>query len=279
MQTRVWPRLLLVPLAAVALLAAACGGDDSQAQRRTREATTTTQPAATPGQNEVVSQRLDLDCSRDVRTFRFDGKLAVQSPRTTAANTNDPSALFASLLNDVKYSGAYVAPDRSQLRFEITAKDSPIQGQVLEFVQVGPNSYVRLGQTGWQQQSGPGGNPIAALDPRELCRDMARDLPADAEGRRDTLNGAPAIRYEFDRAALTRPPAGSGGGFLRGIAGSQDLPENAKMTLWVAEKEKFPLKMVLTASGQQAGQPVAVNFEMTIADLNGTGISIEAPRL
>ena len=281
--------LMLVALAM--LVVGACGGDDSKAEKKTRDqeaavATTATNQGtsnagtpsgavATTPAPATSSRSLQLDCGKDLKAFRFNGRLAVKLPESGGAGAADPAALIASVLTDVKYSGAFLAPDRSQLKLE-TSKDSVLGGQAIEFVQIGGTSYTKLGNTAWQQSSGNGtsGGLLDSLDPREFCKSLEQNLKGDVPSRKEKVNGVDAIRYDYDRKTLEGL-----GGFLGGVSGNGDeLPENAKLNLWVSEKEKFPVKITFTGSGQQDGGPYSLDLELNVTDLNSSGVRVDAPR-
>ena len=295
MRTRIGALLSLV--LAVALLAlVACGGDDSKAERKTRdrgqEATATSQSlGSVSGATSASTDRssgatgaasgtapagpartLQLDCGRDFKAFRFNGRLSTQTPQGSSGA--DSLGVFGALLGELKFSGAFVAPDRSQIKLE-GGKDSPIGA--IEFVQIGNTAYTRFGSTAWQQTTGGGPADLTEnLDPREFCRQIQQSLTAEVPSRKEKVNGVDATRYEYDRTTLERL---GGGGFLGATSGgSGELPENAKLTLWVSEKEKFPVKMAVSASGQQRGERFAFDMELNVTDLNDSGIKIEPPR-
>ena len=56
-----------------------------------------------------------------------------------------------------------------------------------------------------------------------------------------------------------------------------ELPENAKLSVWVSEKDKFPIKMQVSASGKQNGEDFSLNMDLNVTDLNGN-VTIDAPR-
>lgn len=298
-----WYRVGALSLVAAAslMLLAACGGDDSTAQKKTREnaqgtavavatATATSSSgaaaasvssaatpvpgssssAATPVSTPVASGTVPLDCGQEIRSYRFDGKVALQEP--SSASANDPAALASALLQDVRFSGAYVSPDRVQIKLDLGGQSSPLAGQSLQFIQIGSTAYIKLGNLPWQKQEMTEENPIGNLNPIELCKQLQENLPvAQARTRKEQVNGVDAIRYDFDRKSLEKLP---------GLFGedSQDLPENLNLSLWVAEKEKFPVRMALSGSGQQAGGTTSINLEFNVTDLNASGIRIDAPQ-
>jgi len=306
-------RVRALPLALIAaamMLLVACGGDDSKAEKKTRDGTTaptaalgqasggtsggtsggsgSSSSAATAAPTSVAqaqatqapantSRALDLDCGKDLKAFRFDGRLALQAPGTGgAANSSDPTALVSSLLGDVKFSGAYVAPDRTSFKFE-GGKDSLLGGQAIEFIQIGTTSYTRFGATGWQSSTGTGGpmDFTENLDPRQLCTSLKGGLTGDAPSRKEKVNGVDAVRYDYDRKTLEKLSKDNPGPFGEFTGG--EIPENFKMNIWVSEKEKFPVKMLVSGSGTDQGQKYSLELEFNVTDLNGN-VKIDPPR-
>jgi hypothetical protein len=281
-------------VAAAALLLAACGGDDSKAETKSRDGASATVAAAasTPSTSSAAGvaavssaantsaaatsssstarNALVLECAEDVKSFRFDGKLSMQGG--AGGGADDPSSLVSSLLENVTFSGAYVGPDRTQMKLELAGADSPLAGQALEFVQIGPTSYMRLGNTPWQRQDSGGSSPVEDLNPQALCEQLNGALPAAAQSRKEKVNGIDAVRYDYDRSSLARLPG------LLDALDSSELPENVNLSLWVAEKERFPVKMSLAASGQHTGERYSVGLEFNVSDLNSSNVTIEAPR-
>jgi hypothetical protein len=290
-QERIMPtraRLLSLMLAVATLILVACGGDDSKAEEKTRDSQTATPAAAAAATSAPTSstsgsarasgtpstgssQTLQLNCD-DVRAFRFNGKLSLDAPHS-GSGSGDINSLIASLLRDVAVSGAYVAPDRTQFKAEGGA-NSPIG--TIEVIQIGNTVYTQLGSTGWQQSTGEG-NPldfVQDFEPRQLCSGLGQRLPADVPTRKERVNGVDATRYEYDRAALER----LNDDLLDELDPEDDpIPDNVKLTIWVADKEKFPVKIALTGTGEQDGQPAGLNLELNVTDLNGN-VQIEAPR-
>ena len=275
--------LPLAALAAAVVVLAACGGDDSKAERKTRDeqpdstaaapiaaVATGTAAAAAGG---AATRTLDLNCGDQIKSFRFDGKLALQRPGAGSAASDDVTGLISGLLEDVKFNGAFAAPDRTQMKIDLGGKDSLFGGEGIEFVQIGTTSYIKLGANAWQKQDNAGDGALEDLDPRSFCAQARDSLPRTVQGRKDKVNGVDATRYEYDRKDLE-----GAAGFFGDLVGGGELPENAKLTMWVAEKEKFPVKMTVAASGRESGQPFSINLEFNVSDLNSSSVRVEAPR-
>ena len=91
----------------------------------------------------------------------------------------------------------------------------------------------------------------------------------------EKLDGQNVQKYEFDRDALARFQdlfGGLGGG------GSAEIPADAKLDVWVAEKEHLPLKMTLQGSDTSDQGSYSIDLEFNITDLNGNDINIQPPQ-
>jgi hypothetical protein len=285
--------LPLLLIAAATMLLVACGGDDATAEKKSSEATAaptaalgqagaTTGTSAAPGAAQTqttpapanASRSLEVDCGDQLKAFRFTARLAMKSPDSGSNNTG--STVFASpLFGDLKLSGAFVAPDRTSLKLE-GGQDSLLGGQAIEFIQIGDTSYTKIGNTGWQSASGAGNalDLTEGLDPRQLCKSVEDSLRADVPSRKEKVNGVDAIRYDYDRKALEKLSEDSS--FFGDLTGGE-LPENFKMNIWVSEKEKFPVRMVVSASGTAEGQKYSMEMEFNVTDLNGN-VKIDPPK-
>lgn len=281
MRTRV--RLLPLALMAVALLAfAACGGNDSNANQQTADSTTAsgqsggTQSGSAGSSSTAATRTIELNCDQDLKSFRFDGELSLKSPQTGSNGSGGISSVVGSLLQNVKFTGAFAAPDRTQFKLD-GGGNSPLG--TIELIQIGNTSYIKLGSAPWQQSQGDSSASgiVGQVDPRELCQQFEQGLTGPAPARSEKVNGIDATRFDYDRAALQKL-GNSAGGLLGSIVGPNgELPENAKMSVWVSDKDKFPVKMQVTASGKQNGEDLSLNMDLNVTDLNGN-VTINAPR-
>lgn len=270
-------RRLALALAASAVLLAACGGDKkkdeskavnsvataaSSATEAARQAAATATPAAraataTASAAAPAEPVIAADCLKNVKSYRYEGKIQLKLPAGATAG-----ALPGLELNDISFSGAFVEPDRNQFKVDLGFTS-------FETVQIGNDTWTRLGGAGWQK-SNEGG---VSFSPDQFCRANLTELnKANVKPTKDKVNGVDALKYEFDKNAIVRVNNIFGNG-----SALPDLPDNTRMTLWVSEKERWPLKMTLT--GDRAGSdPYNIKFEFNLTDLNKGGITIEAPK-
>jgi hypothetical protein len=268
---------------AVALLAfAACGDDDSNADQQTADSTTTsgqtggTQSGSGGSSSGAATRAIELNCDQDLKSFRFAGELALKAPQSGSTGSGGISSVVGSLLQNVKFTGAFAAPDRTQFKLD-GGGSSPLG--TIELIQIGNTSYIKLGSAPWQQSQGDSGASgiVDQVDPRELCRQIEQNLTSAVPARNEKVNGIDATRFDYDRAALGKL-GDSAGGILGSIVGPNgELPENAKLSVWVSEKDKFPVKMQVSASGKQNGEDTSLNLDLNVTDLNGN-VTIDAPR-
>ncbi|MGD9892902.1 MAG: hypothetical protein AB7R89_21160 [Dehalococcoidia bacterium] len=281
MRTRV--RLLSLALMAVALLAfAACGDDDSNADQQSAEATAAsgqtggTQSGGSGSSSSTTTRAIELNCDQDLKSFRFAGDLSLNTPQGGSSAPNNIASVIGSFLQNVKFDGAFVTPDRTQLKLD-GGQSSPLGA--IEFIQIGNTSYVKLGSAPWQQSQGATDSSgfLAQIDPREICHQFEENLTDSVPAQKEAVNSVDATRYDYDRAALEKLGA-SAGGLLGTVGGSNgELPENATLSVWVSDKEKFPVKMQIAASGEQDGEDYSLNMALNVTDLNGN-VTINAPQ-
>lgn len=279
---------VLAALSAGVLILAACGGDDSTAEqkpspaqqaaaptqaateRAAAPATTASTTAAAPaGTGTGAGQaRLTLNCDQSVSRYRFEGQLGVKTP----PGAGGAAATFAPLLEDVKLSGARVEPDRTQMRVELGSKsaNSPLAGQAVEIINIGAITWMRIGQTPWQQSDAGGiTGQLDTFTPDQLCDTFSGGLP-QVQGRKERVNGVDATRYDYTRKDLA-----SGTDFL---GAEIDSFSDVKLSVWVTDKEKFPAKVTLDATGDKDLAGYAVKLDLNVNEINASGIAIDAPR-
>jgi hypothetical protein len=253
-----WLGLLVVALAA--LLFAACGGDDKKSGESGSgtSAGTTAQGGSPTARDDSLAT---TNCLKDVKSYRFEGKLSFRLPSGTAASVGTQQG-------DFTFSGAFVAPDRSQIKADLA-------GFSFEQVQIGSDAWTRIGNGGWTKSAADSSGGFS-FTPESFCESNLTELnKAGVKPTRDKVNGVNALKYEFDRNALNR---------LNDLFGNSDsaadlttLPDNTKLTLWVTEKERWPVRMTLTGDGKVNNEQLAFNMQFNVTDIN-KDIKIEAPR-
>jgi hypothetical protein len=221
-------------------------------------------------------------CLQSLHSYRFAGTLALQiaTPSGTATPAaSDFAGSLANLLSNVSFKGSALAPDRTEATISFGGSGT----QPLQIVRIGSKTWSRFGTGAWQQ-----GNQIAGFgnilqfDPATLCQQSLTRLEGSGQTpARETVNGIPSLRYQFSGAQLAGTACGEGGGD-RGtptpIANSGATPTppaaNFNLTLWVAQKGNYPVRV------QVQGNPEggAFSFALNVSDVNGKDIQISAPQ-
>ena len=239
------------PTAATSAAARVATSEATRAPATTNPTTTPATPTTTARGNEPV---IAADCLKSVKSYRYTGKMQLGSGLTGGA---------ALAPNDITLSGAVVAPDRTQLKLEAN-------GQAFETITIGSDTWLRVAGGAWNKTTGT--SPFSfSLD--DFCRaNLASIDTAGVQPTRETLAGQSVLRYEFDRKALAKLNTSLGQ-----AGSSADLPANAKMTVWVTEKERWPVRLILTGGQSGGNDPNFIALEFTLSDLNASSVRIDAP--
>lgn len=209
-----------------------------------------------------------LPCLDGLKTYKFGGQFAFD-PGGAAARQQIGS--LANLLKDVRFDGAFAAPDATRLHVSFPGGAS----QDLETVQVQGKKYQRVGDGTWESATADGGGPLltalAALDPRTLCaQTLATVDTSHATPVSETLNSVAVQHYRFGTADL----AGSSGLFGQGRGNDRGQTEIA-LDVWTAARGGYPVRIAVKSSDAQQGGTFAITLD--ISDVNGKDIAIKAP--
>jgi len=274
--------LLAVALAAVLLPLAGCakGQDQTQTEAPASNPTSpppvftpipTPTPKPTPTPEPVV--RVSCDALKEVKSYRFSLAMKLQVPELAVPT---PAAVpsggpldqligaFASALTDLRMDGAFVAPDRSELRMSFG-------GQEMAVVTIGVRQWMRIGSLLWQE--GPASSQDSFPNPVDLCQQTAQALELKGPWQPETINGIRTRYYQLDKGYLTA---------LTGLLGGEaptDLPDEFAVGLWLAEDGRWPVRIEMKAKGKdEQGRPFAVELLSDIKDFNSPNIRIETPQ-
>jgi hypothetical protein len=151
--------------------------------------------------------------------------------------------------------------------------ETTTEGLTAEAIVVGDTTWMRTGNAGWEQDTDGALDP--APRPEEFCIYGATDLEeAGVRGKRDRLNGVAAIRFEVSSSDLERLILSRTGAALADISAEVGT---MRMTLWVTEKEKWPLRLTI-ASDQQSTSDASFKADLNFGSFNKSDINIEPPR-
>lgn len=237
-------------LLAVSAVVAACGDDDG-------DSSDVLQPSC-DGIEELDSYRYALRLQLDAPAF--DDPQPEASPGPIDPFAEALSAFFS----DLQLEGAYVAPDRTLVTLEF-------ENEELEWRQIGDRGWVRFGDE-WEEQAA---SSNGGLTPEVVCQDIIADLAGSLQGverEEDSINGVDAYHYSLDRSDIEELPD------LLQSESLPDLPEDVQFDIWLARDGLWPVKVALSASDEdENGEPIELNMEMELLDVNDDGIEIEPP--
>lgn len=263
------PRGIYVALALLALGAtiAGCGGSNA-----------TGDEGASDGDVPISgapSTTLDLAKSaqaiEELKSFRFDFTMKLDMGSTTPSNTEVTPAEVALLkglfdsLTDVKAEGAYVAPDKTQIK--VTVGD-----EQFETIDIAGKSWVKAGNS-WELIEGLTVTS-STIGPGGIIGDL---LPATgitpAKTSRENVNGVNTTRYTFDKNSIEQLVESQGESL------DADFKEITEMALdtWVADNG-VPVKISMSFAGKDdRGEELSFSIEMNIRDMDSNSIQIKAP--
>ena len=295
---RILPVALAVILG-VALLAACGGGEDEETEEEGAIATATAaapasgnvsatgtprdgatatpregSPSVSPSGGGSSAQAVGCEFPSDIKSFRFEMTMKANLPSTPEAGTPAPDeplgdflGALSGLMGDMKMEGAVIAPDRSSMVMTVGGHEFG------SFVQIGSQQWMKVaGLTDWTE--GPASDESGFLfSPMDFCETAEEDLSSalsGLEGDKETVNGIETVHYHLDQADLTF--------FQEFLGGTEDLPDEFNMDVWLAEDGDWPVRMIFAASGEDDdGQSLSFDISIEFKDFNDSSIKIEPP--
>jgi hypothetical protein len=269
------PRLILIPVAALAIAAlVACGGDKKKDNKSASNSgsggTSSSQQASSGASGGTIDLNKSFTKVSDLKSFRYDVKMKLDLGSAGSSSGSSGSgdlfgAALAGFLSDIKAEGAYVAPDKSDVKLQA----GPME---LAFVQIGDKSWVKFGNNwtaGNSKDSGLGSIPSS---PADLFKDLgSNDKLSGAKTSKETVNGVKTTRYSFDKKALESLTKELG----QSTAELKDI-DKGNLDLWLNEDD-VPVKISLVFTGKdEKDEKVSMDLEMNIKDIN-SNIQIKAP--
>lgn len=208
------------------------------------------------------------DCFKSVSAFKYDLTFKIDVKQNGTA-TPDPSFDLASLLGNIHVVGAFQSPDRTQAQFQVL-------GQNVQTITIGSDTWTKQGNGPWQKGDSSA-DLAASFTPNDLCQQSLSGLSATGvKPTSEKLDGQNVSHYRFDRNALARFQDVFG--TLGGNGGNDQLPADASLEVWVTDKERLPVKMLLHGSQDSAEASYTIDLDFTITDLNGKDIVIQPPQ-
>jgi hypothetical protein len=253
-------RWLILPVAAVLVtLALACGGDSKNT------ASGNTGGSGSGGSGSTVSNELDLTRSAqslaNVKSFRFDMTLKMDfgDPKSRSNDDLGLGAMFLALFSNIKAEGAYVGPDRYEMKIALF-------GEEVHVIQIGQKAWTKEGSrwipTTPDDAMGFLGSPTGM--PFDF---LPQDVLKGAKTKSENANGVKTTRYSFDKAAMQK---------MGDELGDFDEISDANLDIWVTE-DNVPVKMSMKVKGKADGENMSIELEFNVKDLNSSSIKIEPP--
>ena len=264
------------PAGATATAAAPDSGDVSATGTPQVGATGTPRegsPSASPS-GGGSAQAVGCEFPSDIESFRFEMTMKANLPTTPEAETpeseeplGDFLGALSGLMGDMKMEGAVIAPDRSSMEMTVGGHEFG------SFVQIGSQQWMKVaGLTDWTEEPASEDSEFL-FSPMDFCETAEEDLSSalsGLEGENETVNGIETVHYHLDQADLTF--------FQEFLGGTEDLPDEFNMDVWLAEDGDWPVRMIFAASGEDDdGQSLSFDISIEFKDFNDSSIKIEPP--
>ncbi|MPZ50313.1 MAG: hypothetical protein GEU75_13615 [Dehalococcoidia bacterium] len=219
----------------------------------------------------AVAGPLDLSSTADklaqLKSFRFDMAMKLEVPMGATGGEDDDAfgAALLGLFGDIKAEGAFVAPNNMQITMNMA-------GQEIGIVQIGNDAWTKFGST-WQKTTAEEVGIDIGSSPTELITEfLPQEILAGAKTKEETINGARATRYSFDKAALETLATEMG----ESAADLKTLTD-ANLDVWL-NGDGIPVKILMEMAGtDDTGQKLSMNLELNVKDLNSDSIQIKPP--
>ena len=233
-------------------LAAACGGGDEEEEEETPAATSVAEEGVEEGELTAPAAAF-----AELASYRYKMRLNI-------AGAEAEGGAFAF---DVE--GAFVAPDRTQVKVKGKLGTLDLQE---ETITIGGRTWVR-GDGGWEEGEATFGS--GDFSPASFLEDFDADELRVLKPTKETVNGVRSLRYKIGRADIEE--LAKLGALFGGEGGVEDLPKTFDIDLWLAEEGRWPVRLVMSATGEAEGGEFNFEFSMDVTDVNDESIEIEPP--
>lgn len=259
---RVWAVLAIAGLFAV--LAPACGGAEEPAA----EGSPTPRPT---GEEAALAPCRALQA---FETYRYSANLKLESPEPSESppelQPTPTSALTRAFTGPFAFEydidGSFVAPDRFQAW--ITG-----DGNSFGLIVIGSQSWIQTEPEGrWTPTTEPYQMPYKPLD---ICEAVLPDLDvSQAQPQEEKLNDVKALHYTFSQVHSEQAWAK-----IYGPGSDLDiLLKKLDVDLWLAEKDKWPVRMEIRSSGLYGDErELRARILADVRDTNSDDIRVEPP--
>jgi len=241
-------------------------GTGTPLSERTPTAPRTPGAAATPSEGGLTTGSLaDLDSYRYTMNMELEGLESVFAESLSAIPGQDPAALAESLTMEV--TGAYVAPDKIEVRMSISGVDDE-----LAMTTIGDQQWVEMGDLAI--------GPIQAvgdIEEMNLASIVWDGFSADTGGltctseKKETVNGVASNYCGIDAATFEQLAD------LFGGTGDMGDIDEFSLDLWLAEDGDWPVRMRANVAGtDETGKDFRAKLELDVTDVN-EDFDIKAP--
>ena len=256
-------RWLVLATLFASLLLAACGGEEET--KSTEEDRTDTPLATAEVTKEAKESAISIASLEELKSFRYTITMHVEMPELEDELLEGLAALFS----DIEISGAFVAPDKSQMQMSLGGN-----GEEMGAIVIGDRTWSRFGDE-WTE-SPEGAMDVEFFSPEDLMGSIIdEEALVGAETGREKVNGVDTLHYAVTETNLGRLTELFGAD----LQGSE-LVEEITIDLWLTEDGDYPTRIAAEMAGKdEEGRDMRVELEMNITDLNDPDIEIEPPQM
>ncbi len=269
-----WAYLLgALVLALGMLLAAACGGGEEGEEEAGPSPERATEVVEEEAEEEKPTREAEEEeepelaepsaAFADLKSYRYLMRFDIEGTST------GQEAFEGTFAFDLNVEGAFVAPDREQVK--VTGSMFGLELEE-ETIRIGDRTWVHT-DGGWVE--GEAEFTTEDFSPASFAEAFNAEDLRILKPSKETINGIRSLRYKISKANIEKI-AGFAGLFGEG-AGLEDLPENFDIDLWLAEDGGWPVRLVMSASGDFDGVEGSLDLSMDVTDVNDESIEIEPP--
>lgn len=259
--TKAWGALAIVGL--LTALAAACGGGGEPEG----EGSPTPPPT---GEDAALAPCRALQA---LESYRYSLELTLESPEsaeTPAEVQPTPTIALAPRYDaavrfEYAIDASFVAPDRTEAVITAGSADSFIM------IAIGDQVWIELAGR-WKAAPEQADIPYMPLD---ICEAVLFDLDlSQVEPQEEKVNDVKSLHYSFSQASAPQAMAK-----IFGAGSDMDiLIKTLDVELWLAEKDKWPVRLDIGGSGFYAdGRELRVHVSIDVRDANSGDIRVEPP--
>jgi hypothetical protein len=257
--------LLIAGIGLMLAFVVACGGGD-------KSSTDVPAGSISAGSGILVSGGLDLSKAasaiEELKSFRFDLSLKMEFSGVSGNSAEDMfAALLLGALGDIKASGAYVAPDKTETTITFA-------GQEIGYIQIGNQAWMKMGGV-WTPTTASDALGFNFGSPTDLFEDfLPQEVLKGAKTSRERVNGVDTTRFSYDKQSLLvlAEEFGAMAGDLDDI---DDLKEFS-LDVWVTDSG-IPVKLLMNIVAEDATvERFGIKLEANIKDIN-SNITIRPP--